>query len=264
MGTGLRRRCLGIPAGSGVRQRDLPLAANRSGSSPLLALLIGLPIVLVLAWYHGDRGQQRISDPRVRDPHAAPAARRRGVLVLRARERNAHRGEHGGAASRTRCTPLEAAAAPDAKSIAVLPFVDMSPTKDQEYMSDGIAEELLNLLAKVPDLKVIARTSSFAFKGEKVEIAEIAKKLNVAHVLEGSVRTSGNKVRITAQLIRAADSTHLWSETYDRPLDDIFAVQDEIASAIVQALQIRLMGGTLDRRKAAPRTWRRTSCTFGH
>ena len=114
-------------------------------------------------------------------------------------------------------------------------------------MSDGIAEELLNLLAKVPDLKVIARTSSFAFKGEEVEIAEIAKQLNVAHVLEGSVRTSGNKLRITAQLIRTADSTHLWSETYDRTLEDIFAVQDEIAGAIVQALQIRLMGETLNR-----------------
>jgi TolB-like protein len=114
----------------------------------------------------------------------------------------------------------------------------MSSEKDQEYMSDGIAEELLNLLSKVPDLKVIARTSSFAFKGERIEIAEIAKKLNVAHVLEGSVRKSGDKVRITAQLIRAADSSHLWSETYDRALDDIFAIQDEIAGAIVQALEL--------------------------
>jgi TolB-like protein len=140
------------------------------------------------------------------------------------------------------------AAIPD-KSIAVLPFVDMSEKKDQEYMSDGIAEELLNLLSQVPELKVIARTSSFAFKGEKIEIAEIAKKLIVAHVVEGSVRKSGNKIRITAQLIRAADSAHLWSETYDRSLDDIFAVQDEIAGAIVQALQIRLTGGTLSRRE---------------
>jgi TolB-like protein len=134
------------------------------------------------------------------------------------------------------------------KSIAVLPFADMSAEKDQEYMSDGMAEEILNLLAQVPDLNVIARTSSFAFKGQNIEIAEIAKKLNVAHVVEGSVRKSGNKLRITAQLVRTADSTHLWSETYDRPLDDIFAVQDEIAGAIVQALQIRLKGGTLSRR----------------
>ncbi len=135
------------------------------------------------------------------------------------------------------------------KSIAVLPFADMSAEKNQEYMSDGIAEELLNLLAQVPDLKVIARTSSFAFKGKNVEIAEIAKKLNVAHVLEGSVRKSGNTLRISAQLIRAADSTHLWSESYDRPLDDIFRVQREIANAIVRALQIRLAGGEMSRRK---------------
>ena len=141
------------------------------------------------------------------------------------------------------------AVAPNEKSIAVLPFADMSAEKNQEYMSDGIAEELLNLLAQVPDLKVIARTSSFAFKGQQLEVAEIAKRLNVSHVLEGSVRTSGKQMRITAQLVRAADSTHLWSDRYDRPMDDIFAVQDEIANAIVQALQIRLTGGELDRRK---------------
>jgi TolB-like protein/Tfp pilus assembly protein PilF len=141
------------------------------------------------------------------------------------------------------------AIAADEKSIAVLPFVNMSSDKEQEYFSDGMSEELMNLLAQVPDLKVIARTSSFAFKSQNIEIAEIAKKLNVAHVLEGSVRKSGNTVRITAQLVRTADSTHLWSETYDRPLDDIFAVQDEIASAIVEVLQIRLAGGELSRRK---------------
>lgn len=145
-------------------------------------------------------------------------------------------------------TPV-AAPALNEKSIAVLPFADMSAEKNQEHMSDGIAEELLNLLAQVRDLKVIARTSSFAFKGQNIDIAEIAKKLNVAHVLEGSVRTSGNRLRITAQLIRTADSTHLWSESYDRPFDDIFAVQDEIANAIVQALQIKFMGGTLTRRE---------------
>jgi adenylate cyclase len=133
------------------------------------------------------------------------------------------------------------AAIPD-KSIAVLPFADMSAKKDQEYMSDGIAEELLNLLAQVPDLKVIARTSSFSFKGQNIDVAEIAKKLNVSHVLEGSVRTSGNKLRITAQLVRTADSTHVWSETYDRPLNDIFKIQDEIAGAVVAQLKIALLG----------------------
>jgi TolB-like protein/Flp pilus assembly protein TadD len=145
--------------------------------------------------------------------------------------------------------PSATAVAPNDKSIAVLPFVNMSPDKDQEYFADGIAEELLNLLAQVPDLKVIARTSSFSFKGEKIEIAEIARKLNVAHVLEGSVRKSGNQLRITAQLVRASDSTHLWSQTYDRPMTDVFKVQDEIANAIVQALQIQLAGGELSRRK---------------
>jgi TolB-like protein/Tfp pilus assembly protein PilF len=125
----------------------------------------------------------------------------------------------------------------------------MSPAKDQEYMSDGMAEELLNRLAKAPDLKVIARTSSFAFKGKDVNIAEIAGKLNVAHVLEGSVRTSGDTIRVTAQLVRTADSTQLWSATYDRPLDDIFAIQDEIADAIAQALQIKLKGGSVNRRE---------------
>ena len=133
-----------------------------------------------------------------------------------------------------------AAAAPPHKSIAVLPFTDMSAEKNQEYMSDGIAEELLNLLVQVPDLKVIARTSSFAFKGQNVEIAEIAKKLNVAHVLEGSVRKSGNKLRVTAQLIRTSDSTHLWSQTYDRQIADVFDLQEEIAAAVVSELKMRL------------------------
>jgi TolB-like protein/Flp pilus assembly protein TadD len=140
------------------------------------------------------------------------------------------------------------AVAPDDKSIAVLPFVDMSPAKDQEYMSDGIAEELLSQLAQAPDLKVIARTSSFSFKNQKVAIAEIARQLNVAYLLEGSVRKSGETLRITAQLIRAADSFRLWSARYDRPLDDIFAVQDEIASAIAKALQIELTESDVRRR----------------
>lgn len=154
----------------------------------------------------------------------------------------------GAATPTSPSNPSVAQAIPD-KSIAVLPFADMSAEKNQEYMADGIAEELLNLLAQAPDLKVIARTSSFAFKGQNLEIAEIAKKLNVAHILEGSVRTSGKQIRITAQLVRSADSTHLWSEKYDRSVDDIFAVQDEIANEIVQALQIRLAGGTISRRE---------------
>ena len=127
-------------------------------------------------------------------------------------------------------------------SIAVLPFVNMSSDAEQEYFSDGIAEELLSLLAKIPELQVIARTSSFAFKGKDAGIADVARELNVAHVLEGSVRKSGKQLRITAQLIRSADSTHVWSATYNRSLDDIFAVQDEIAAAVVDELKIKLIG----------------------
>ena len=127
------------------------------------------------------------------------------------------------------------------KSIAVLPFVDMSAAKDQEYFSDGLSEELLNLLAKIPELKVIGRTSSFSFKGKNEDLRSISQKLGVAHILEGSVRKDGNKIRVTAQLIRATDGSHLWSETYDRDLDGIFKLQDEIAGAVVKQLKLKLL-----------------------
>jgi TolB-like protein/Flp pilus assembly protein TadD len=120
----------------------------------------------------------------------------------------------------------------------------MSSDKEQDYFSDGDTEELLNLLAKVPKLRVIARTSSFAYKDKDVGVAQIARELKVATVLEGSVRKSGDTVRITVQLIRASDGTHLWSEAYDRKLDDIFRVQDEIAQAVVSKLQGTLLGAT--------------------
>jgi TolB-like protein len=126
------------------------------------------------------------------------------------------------------------------KSIAVLPFVNMSADPEQEYFSDGISEELLNLLAQIPELRVISRSSAFSFKGKDIAIPTVAKQLNVAHVLEGSVRKMGNRVRITAQLIEARSDSHLWSESYDRELDDIFAVQDEIAAAISEALKMKL------------------------
>ena len=125
-------------------------------------------------------------------------------------------------------------------SIAVLPFADMSPGKDQDYFSDGLAEEIINALAQVPGLKVIARTSAFAFKGQNIDVRRVAETLGVAHVLEGSVRKAGDRIRVTAQLITAADGSHLWSERYDRQLADVFAVQDEIAGAITQALSARL------------------------
>jgi TolB-like protein/Tfp pilus assembly protein PilF len=127
-------------------------------------------------------------------------------------------------------------------SIAVLPFVNMSDDPGNEYFSDGITEELLNLLSKIQGLRVIARTSSFAYKGKDVKISEIARELDVGHILEGSVRKAGNQVRITAQLIRTSDSSHLWSETFDRNLDNIFTIQDEIASTVVKQLKVTLLG----------------------
>src|SRR5215471_14743491 len=126
------------------------------------------------------------------------------------------------------------------KSIAVLPFVDMSQGHDQEYFCDGISEELLDALAQVEGLRVVARTSSFTFKGKSAEVNEIAQKLNVATVLEGSLRRAGDKIRITAQLINGSTGFHLWSETYERDVKDVFTVQDEITRAIVDALKIKL------------------------
>jgi len=139
-------------------------------------------------------------------------------------------------------TPSTEDGSPDSNTIAVLPFINMSSDPEQEYFSDGITEEVLNLLVKIPELKVTSRTSVFSFKGQKVDIPTVAEKLGVAHILEGSVRKAGNRVRITAQLIEARNDVHLWSETYERKLDDIFAIQDEIAREVVKALQIQLLG----------------------
>src|SRR5207342_3319718 len=132
------------------------------------------------------------------------------------------------------------------RSIAVLPFVNMSSDAGNEAFADGISEELLNVLVKVPGLGVASRTSSFAFKGKEMAATEIARELKVSYILEGSVRKAGDKVRITAQLIDAVHDRHLWSETYDRELSDIFAVQGEIANAIVSALR-----GSLEKTKVA-------------
>ena len=129
------------------------------------------------------------------------------------------------------------------KSIAVMPFADMSEKRDQEYFSDGLAEELIEQLGNTPGLKVIARTSSFSFKGKSDDIPTIASKLNVANVLEGSVRRSGNHLRISTQLIRADSGQPLWSETFDREFKDVFTIQDEIAAAVVLALKLKLAGG---------------------
>ena len=143
--------------------------------------------------------------------------------------------ESGGSAS-------VSAAETEGQSIAVLPFVDMSRDKEEEYFCDGLAEEVINALTKLKDLHVVARTSAFSFKDQGLDVREIGRKLDVKTVLEGSLRKAGNRLRITAQLINVADGYHLWSERYDREMEDIFEVQDDITLKIVDALRIRLVG----------------------
>jgi len=211
-----------------------------------LGLLIGLPIVLVIAWYHGDRGQQRVTA-------AELAIITLLFLVGGAMFWRYDRESSTGAAMAPAAAPSSAAStaastatehpaeAPD-NSIAVLPFVNMSGDPAADYFSDGISEEILNVLAGTPELQVAARTSSFAFKGQQKELPLIARELKVRMVLEGSVRRQDQKVRITAQLIDAKTGFHLWSETYDRDLKDIFAIQDEIAHAIGEKMKVQLGG----------------------
>src|SRR2546428_1107998 len=160
------------------------------------------------------------------------------------------RGGGHSAAERTASTD----AVPRSTSVAVLPFADMSPGKDQEYFADGIAEEILNALAQVEGLHVSGRTSSFSFKGKPTDLAEIGRRLNVATVLEGSVRKAGSQMRITAQLVNTSDGFHVWSRTFDRDLTDIFPVQEEIARDVVAALKVRLLPG-----RAPSTKWMRTS-----
>ena len=146
----------------------------------------------------------------------------------------------GNTVSRGTAEPAAASFAPPAHSIAVLPFVDLSEKHDQEYFADGMTEEVIDLLSRVPDLRVPARTSSFYFKGRQATVRDVARDLSVAYVLEGSVRKSADRIRVTAQLARADDGYHIWSQTYDRDLKDVFKVQDEIAAAVIEALKARL------------------------
>ena len=140
---------------------------------------------------------------------------------------------------------------PDLPSIAVLPFTNMSADPQQEYFCDGMAQEIINALTKLDNLRVVARTSAFQFKGQALDLRDVGKKLAVTSVLEGSVRKAGNRLRVTAQLINVSDGYHLWSERYDRSLDDVFAIQDDVSQAIVDVLRIKLLR---DSRSQAPRT----------
>lgn len=200
-----------------------------------LALAVGLPIAMTLAWYHGHRAQHRVSRSELATLVVLLVMAGSALWLIARHERPPV--STGATESIPFAKPL------GDKSIAVLPFLDLSEKKDQEYFSDGLSEELIDLLAQNPDLQVIARTSSFYFKGKQVTIAEIAKTLGAANILEGSVRRAGNTIRVTAQLIRADDDVHLWSESYDRAISDIFKVQDEIAGAVVGALKLKLVPG---------------------
>ena len=210
--------------------------------------LLGFPVAIVLAWAlemtpEGVRRTAEAAPGELTEIIAAPASKRwpAGVLALVGMTALLAGTWYVGRQSAP-ASDADVAVGVSEASIAVLPFADMSPDKDQEYFSDGVSEELLNLLAKIPELRVASRTSAFSFKGETLEISEIAERLDVAHVLEGSVRKDGNQVRVTAQLIDARSDTHMWSETWDRTLDDIFAIQDEIAADVVAQLKVSLLG----------------------
>jgi TolB-like protein/Tfp pilus assembly protein PilF len=207
-----------------------------------LALLLGFFVVLVLAWYHGERGAQRVSGTELLLLALLLAIG--GGFIWRFAAQVAPESVVDATAAQSPDSAPGSAAEADipTRSIAVLAFLDLSPNHDQDYFSDGVAEELLNALAKVDGLKVAGRTSSFHYKGKNEDIRSIGKALGVANVLEGSVRTQGDKVRITAQLIRTRDGFQLWSDSYDGDLKDVFAVQEKIARKITDRLQVVLSG----------------------
>jgi TolB-like protein/Flp pilus assembly protein TadD len=225
-------------------------------------VLLGFPFALILAWAfevtpEGVRRTDRASDDELAAIVAEPASRRwpAGLLALAGVAALVAGawwvGRRSGAADEA-TTAASSGASPSAQlafasleddprpSIAVLPFADMSPKGDQEYFSDGMTEELLNTLAKIPELRVAARTSTFAFKGTNLTAAQLGDTLHVRYFVEGSVRKDGDQLRITAQLIDASDGSHLWSDTYDRKLESVFAIQTEIASAIADQLRVPL------------------------
>ncbi|BCT92470.1 hypothetical protein LYSHEL_14940 [Lysobacter helvus] len=204
----------------------------------ILMALLGFPIALVLTWVLDLTPEGMRLD-------ASPVGNKRVIAVALGLAALAVGWYFVGQPSvRPGQAVVDAKPAPivDDKSIAVLAFTDLSPKHDQEYFSDGMSEEILNALAQIRDLRVAGRTSSFSYKGRNVDLRTIGQALGVAHVLEGSVRTQGNRVRITAQLVRSKDGMHLWSKQFDGDLSDVFKLQDQIAHAIADALQVTLIG----------------------
>jgi TolB-like protein/Flp pilus assembly protein TadD len=231
----------------GISLLGLPLSTGRL---IFLLLAIGLPLVVLFSWAYEitPEGLKRESEVPPDESITAHTAKKlnAAVIVLLVLSLGALLADRlipeSAVIEAHDATAVAVGNGAPEHSIAVLPFLNMSTDKENEYFSDGLSEELLNLLAKIPELHVAARTSTFSFKGTDAAIAEIAAKLKVAHVLEGSVRKSGDEIRITAQLIKASDGYHLWSHTWDRTMTDVFAIQDEIAAAVVDALKVTLLG----------------------
>lgn len=227
-------------AGAWVLLQVLGLAADSyewPGTFMRLAFgvaAIGFFVTLVLAWYHGERGAQRVSGAELLLVSLVLLIG--GGLLWRFTPASTAQSQSSIPNSRPDAVPPTA----PVRSIAVLAFVDMSPGGDNGYLGDGIAEEILNSLAKIDSLKVAGRTSSFAYKGRNEDMRRIGRELNVANVLEGSVRKQGDKVRITTQLVRADDGFHLWSDTFDGDINDVFALQERIARAVTDKLEVVL------------------------
>jgi TolB-like protein/Flp pilus assembly protein TadD len=201
-------------------------------------LIVGVPVVLALAWYHGHRSLRSVSfaEAMIISLLVVIGAGLLVVLVPSSGERGSV--ESTSAANATSTARGALPVSLTGPSIAVLPFLDMSPGHDQEYFSDGLAEELINQLSQLPDLRVIGRASSFTFKGKNEDPRTIGESLGVNHILEGSVRKAGDRLRITTQLINPRDGTNLWSATYERSLGDIFAIQEDIARTVASTLRV--------------------------
>jgi TolB-like protein/Flp pilus assembly protein TadD len=205
-------------------------------------LIVGFPVAIALAWYHGHKGLKRVGQGELM-LLAILLVIGAGLLIALVRP-SAELG--------TAAVPTAQPVAPPAASVAVVPFVNLTGDPSKEYFSDGMAEELIAALSQVPGLKVPARTSSFAYKGRNVDIRRIAQDLGVRTILEGSVRSAGEQIRVTAQLVDATNGYHLWSRSYTRQFSDVFKLQDELAAAIVEALQGTMSAGTAAPARAPP------------
>ncbi len=237
--------CFAVLEGADIVLSNLGMPSSVMRFLVVLAIL-GFPVALTLSWAYEltPDGLKRSGDGQIEStPWLSPSAGMFTVVLLAlggvAWWVSANLGEGSGDAAGVALPATEV----PRESVAVLPFANLSTDPENEYFSDGLSEELLNVLSRVPGLKVAARTSSFSFKDKNADAREIGRSLAVANVLEGSVRKAEERVRITAQLVEAETGFQLWSSSFDRQLDDIFAVQDEIATAIVQALEMELVGG---------------------